>query len=210
MGRSSNSVPVLIAVLKVHKLSVPALLIRARVVLGKMTGNTWFPTPRPSLSVLAAAIDDLTEAAATAGTKVMGSVAARHAKRAVLEGVLEQLRVYVQSIARANPEYGHSIIESAGMDVKKTRGPGPRIFRAELRGVSGSVYLEVPQAGNRASYQWQYSVDGGVTWVRLPDTNTADTTVTGLKPVSTVHFRYRTVVKNVTGNWSDKISIIVR
>jgi hypothetical protein len=210
MGRSSNSVPVLIAVLKVHKLSVPALLVRARVVLGKMTGNTWFPAPRPSLSVLAAAIDDLTEAATTATTRVMGSVAARHAKRMALEGVLEVLRVYVHSIARANPEYGPAIIESAGMDVKKTRGPGPRGFRAKPGRVSGSVSLQVPQAGNRASYHWQYSVDGGVTWVRLPDTNTAHTTVTGLKPVSTVHFRYRTVVKNVTSDWSDKISILVR
>jgi hypothetical protein len=124
--------------------------------------------------------------------------------------VLEQLRVYVQSIARANLEYGHSIIESAGMDVKKTRGPGPRIFKAEFGGVSGSVYLEVPQAGDRASYQWQYSVDGGVTWVRLPDTSDADTTVTGLKPLTTVHFRYRTLVKNVTSDWSGKISILVR
>jgi hypothetical protein len=210
MGRTSNTVPRFIAVLKVHRLSAPALLARARFVLQCMTGNHWFPVPRPKLSVLQAAIAAMAEAQTTAQTRVMGGAAARNAKRRVVEGVLDQLRVYVQTIAFQNPESGPAIIESAGMDVKKTRGPGPRIFRAKRSRRSGSVDLECPKAGDRAMYYWQCSFDGGVTWVALPDTNTANTTVPGLKVGSTVHFRYRTRVKNVLGDWSQRIWIIVR
>jgi hypothetical protein len=52
--------------------------------------------------------------------------------------------------------------------------------------LSGSIVLIAPKAGNRASYEWAYSVDAGVTWILLPGTNSATTTVTGLKPGTAV------------------------
>jgi hypothetical protein len=44
------------------------------------------------------------------------------------------------------------------------------------------MIVTAPKAAERASYEWAYSLDGGVTWILLPGTNNATTTVTGLKP----------------------------
>ena len=47
------------------------------------------------------------------------------------------------------------------------------------------------------------------TWISLPFTVQANTTVSGLRPGSTVHFRYRPVTKDGAGDWSDPIAVIV-
>jgi hypothetical protein len=112
-------------------------------------------------------------------------------------------------VADATPENAASIIESAGLSVKRRRGPGGRAFVARRGPVSGSMILVAPRAGQRASYEWAYSLDGGVTWILLPGTNTATTPVTGLKPGDKVLFRYRSCVKNVWSDWSDAIAVIV-
>ncbi|HTQ48809.1 MAG TPA: hypothetical protein VMI75_38890 [Polyangiaceae bacterium] len=39
--------------------------------------------------------------------------------------------------------------------------------------------------------------------------NTADVTIEGLPPRSMVHLRYRAIVKNVAGDWSQTIAIMV-
>jgi hypothetical protein len=73
------------------------------------------------------------------------------------------------------------------------------------------VDLVAPKAGDRAGYEFQYSLDGGMTWLSLPEpfTTKASATVRGLKPGSTVHFRVRATVKGVTGDWSNSVAIIV-
>jgi hypothetical protein len=71
------------------------------------------------------------------------------------------------------------------------------------------VKLEAPSAGIRAGYEWAYSTDGMKTWVSMPFTTKATTTIFGLVPGSTVHFRYRPVTKDGVGNWSDRAAIIV-
>ena len=66
-----------------------------------------------------------------------------------------------------------------------------------------------PAAARRASYDWEYSVDGGKTWVAVPHTLQARTTVTGLPTLTTVQFRYFATVKEGEGTWSQPISILV-
>jgi len=71
------------------------------------------------------------------------------------------------------------------------------------------VRVYTPKAGDRAAYELQYSLDGGVTWINLGTFNRASATIPNLKPGTTVHIRYRTIVKGVTSDWSDPIAIIV-
>jgi hypothetical protein len=196
--------------LKLPRYRAPLLVTRAKAIVERMTGNTWFPKPLPALGVVQAAIDDLFDAEARTLTRAPDSVPARDQKRLVLVTRLESLRDYVQSIADANPEQAATIIESAGMYVKRVRGPAGRVFTATQR-LSGEVDLSAPSAGDRAAYEFKYSLDGGKTWSSLPEPFTTKTTVTvkGLKPGSTVHFRYRASVKGVIGDWSNPIAIIV-
>jgi hypothetical protein len=210
MSTSTKLPPRIIAILKLPRWQVPLLLVRTKMIVERMTGNAWFPAPVPALPLVQAAIDDLSEAEARTLTRAPDSVAARDEKRVFLRIQLEMLKVYVQGIANANPEQAGSIIESAGMYVKRGRGPAGRVFGAK-QGKSGEVDLSAPKAGDRAAYEFQYSLDGGGTWLSLPEPFTTKTTATvpDLTPGSTVHFRYRASVKGAMGDWSNVIALIV-
>jgi hypothetical protein len=187
-----------------------ALIPYVEGIIAGMTGNPTFPNPSPPLASVTTALDDLQTAEALALTRAKGAAATRNQKRATLVSLLEQLRTYVQSVADASPENGPAIIESARLAVRKTPVRAPRVFAAKLGTVSGTVTLVVPSAARRASYEWQYSTDGGKTWVDMPPTLQAKTTLGGLTALSTVDFRYRAVIKGGAQNWSAPISVVVK
>jgi hypothetical protein len=186
------------------------LITYAQAIVKAMTNNPSFPTPTPTLAALIAAIDDLQIAETAALSRVKGAVAVRNDKRAALVRLLQQLKAYVQTVADANVENGGAIIQSAALSVKKTPVLKPRIFEAVQGAVSGSAKVVAPSAGLRASYEWEYSVDGGKTWVSVPGTLQAKTTVTGLPAGSTVMFRYKAIVKTGAGDWSQPIALVVK
>ncbi len=169
-----------------------------------------FPNPTPPLASITTAINTLqnTETAALARTK--GAVATRNEARTVLVTLLQQLKGNVRATADANVENSASIIEGAGMAVKKTPVRHPRVFEALPGAVSGSAKLVAASAARRASYEWEYNLDGGKTWVTAPATLQAKTSVPGLTPGATVQFKYRAVTKTGEGDWSQAVSLIVK
>ena len=189
---------------------VQPLITYARAIVTAMTANPHFPAPGPALTVVTAAIDEL-QLAETAGlTRAKGTIAVRNEKRAALVTLLRQLKGYVQTVVDSNVETGTSIIQSAAMGVKKTVVRKPRTFAAEPGLVSGSAKLVAPSAGVRAFYEWQYSLDGGKTWMVAPATMQAKTTVPGLTPGASVQFRYRPATKSGEGDWSQPVTLIVK
>jgi hypothetical protein len=72
------------------------------------------------------------------------------------------------------------------------------------------VKLVVPSAARRASYEWQYSTDGGKTWIEIPQTLQARTTLGGLTALTTVEFRYRAVIKGGAADWSPPLTYVVK
>ena len=65
-------------------------------------------------------------------------------------------------------------------------------------------------ASRRASYEWQYSTDGGKTWLDAPSTLRAKTTIVGLPPGTTVQFRSMSVTKAGESDWSQTIALLVK
>ena len=209
MSTSTRQTPRFVVVLKLPEYDVPLLVIRARSIVERMTDNSWFPSPSPSLAVVQVAIDDLFEAETKTLTGVVGSTTARDHKRTVLVSRLQQLAAHVEAIATANPEHAGSIVESASMYLKKPGGRARNVFTAKPGRVSGEVEVFAPRMGDRASYEFQYSVDGGVTWETLRTGTKARATIKGLKPGSTVLIRHCVIDKGVAGDWSDVIAILV-
>jgi hypothetical protein len=209
MSTSLKPPPRCITVLKLPKSRVPLFISRARSIVQSMTGNSWFPSPRPTLATVQDAIEALAtaEAATHGGGQTETSI--RNDRHLDLRMLLDELRANVQSIADANPEHATAIIENAGMYVKKVRAGGRLGFRLKNGRVTGEVDAFTDQAGNRASYEWAFSLDERITWVGWLVTTRANTTITGLPLGARVWVRYRTVVKSVTGDWSDPKSIIV-
>ena len=189
---------------------VADLITYAQAIVKAMTNNASFPTPTPTLAALLAAIDDLQIAETAALSRIKGAVAVRDDKKAALVRLLQQLKGYVQTTADAAVENGGAIIQSASLAVKKTPVRKPRVFEAVQGAASGSAKLVAASAGPRSSYEWQYSIDGGKTWVSVEGTLQARTTVTGLAAGSTVMFRYKAIVKTGAGDWSPPVSLLVK
>ena len=189
---------------------VPALITYADGIVKAMTYNPSFPSPTPSVAAVTDAINQLQVAETAALARTKGAVATRNEKRAALVSLLQHLRAHVQSTADANAENAASIIQSAGIAVKKTPVRAPRVFAAKPGLVSGSVTLVTHAAARRASYDWEYSTDAGKTWVTAPSTLQAKTTVSGLTPGATVVFRYRAVTKKGEGDWSQPSALMVK
>jgi hypothetical protein len=189
--------------------SIPALISYAQGIVNRMTGNPSFPSPTPTLAAVSAAINDLQTAETAALARTKGAAAARNEKRTALVGALQQLRAHIQLVADADPTKAASIIESAGVAVRKTPTRTARAFAAKPGPVSGVAKVTAAAASRRASYEWQYSTDGGKTWVTAPATLQTKTTVAGLVPGSTVQFKYRAVTKTGEGDWSQPVSLLV-
>ena len=96
------------------------------------------------------------------------------------------------------------------MYLKKAGGPRGRTFHAQQTRLN-EIEVFAPSAGRGAAYEFQYSLDGGRTWLatRQQIMNIASVTIPGLPSHSMVHLRYRVIVKNVTGDWSQTIAIMV-
>ena len=164
----------------------------------------------PTLATLTAAIDALQTAETAALARTKGAVVTRNEKRLALVQLLQQLEGYIQAQADANLENGASIIaERRGRGEEDGGAPAARL-RREAGGVTGTAKLVAASAAHRASYEWEYSTDGGKTWVTAPATLQAKTTVTGLTAGTTVQFRYRPVTKTGEGNWTQPVSLVVK
>lgn len=203
---TKNKTPRAIATLKLPK-NTSALVTFAVGVVKAMTGNANFPSP-PSLTDLETAITALQTAETAAAARTKGAAAVRNQKKQVVVTLLEGERTYVQSVADTNPENGPGIVEGSGFALRKNPIHPPRGFTVKATG-AGAVKIVVPAAAARASYEWQYSVDGGKTWVALPGTLKAKTTLTGLTPQSTVQVRYRALTKAGEGEWSQPVTQVV-
>jgi hypothetical protein len=189
---------------------VPALINLSKAIVQKMTNNAAVPSPEPPLSDITAATNDLEVAEAGALARTKGAATARNQKRAVLVTKLEQLKGSVQKAADANPEGAAALIQSTGMSVKKVPLHKKRVFAATPGPVSGTVKLVAESAARRASYEWQYSTDGGKSWLTAPSTLQAKTSVAGFQPGASVTFRYRAVTKTGEGDWSQPIAIVIK
>jgi hypothetical protein len=163
----------------------------------------------PTLAAVTAATSELQAAETAALSRAKGTATVRNEKRGALVVLLAQLKAYIQAQADAAPENGASIIQSAGIGTRKTMPRRPRVFGAKRGAVSGTAHLVAPQAARRASYEWQYSTDGGKTWIAMPPTLQANASVSGLQAGSTVQFRYRSVTKGGPTDWSPSVSLSV-
>jgi hypothetical protein len=197
-----------LAVLDLPK-RINVLITYADNVVKMMTGNAYYPSPSPALTVVSAAITDLQNAETATLSRLKGAAATRNAKRAALVSLLQQLRTYVQTIVDGNEENAPAMIQSSGLAVKKTAVRKPRVFAALAGANSGTVKLVAPSAGRRVSYAWQYSTDGK-TWIDMALTLQVKATLTGQTPGAVLQFRYCSVSKTGQTDWSAPVTLTVK
>jgi hypothetical protein len=189
--------------------TVPELIGVARAILVAMTGNGLFPRPAPSLAKVGAAIAALEAAEVEKLSRRIGTAAARNDKRKALVALLMRLKAYVQGVADDDPDRAAAIIGSAGMNVKAARVPAKPTVDAKAGRTPGSVRLIVRAVAKDASYEWEWSTDGGVTWRSAPVTLQAKTVLRGLPRETKCWFRFRATTRSGTRDWSDPVAFAV-
>jgi hypothetical protein len=133
----------------------------------------------------------------------------RNAALKVLKIDLSNERAYVELRANADPANASKIADAAGMSLHKPRARTKAPLAAKAGTVSGVVHLTALHAAGAKANEWQYSADAGKTWVDLPSTTKAATTVTNLTPGTTVQFRQRAVTKSGVSDWSLPVPHVV-
>jgi hypothetical protein len=155
-------------------------------------------------------LDELQSKAANKGRI---ETTARNAQWRSLQKSLRAFAGGVQGLCDGAPDAAHAeaIASAAALDTKLPTVHVMTDPRAKVLG-NGAVRLygrrPVPRRGG-AFYEWVMSSDGGKTWSPVATTNTAKTLVSGLTPATTVTFRYRTTLKNVTSDWSQMLAVLV-
>ena len=204
------------AVLGLQKENFPDLLARAKAIYNGLSGNpTLFVTPNPSLATLEARIQAFDQAQQTAGTRAKGAAPARDLKAGELITSLETARAYVQELVDGSPEQASVLIEAAGMTVAQGREYSKPLLQATQRQPQSPVHV-IANVGaltahtqRRIYFNWQYSGDGGKTWITLPSTPQGDTYVTDLTPMETYSFRVSVTDSKGPGAWSQAVALLV-
>ena len=188
---------------------VALLILFVQHVVQAMTNNPWFVSLAALVTQTSTDLTALQAAQATALSKAKGAVEARNDKLKVVKDDLLLLKSGVQTVINQNPGQAATIIESAGMFQKQVTLPNKPNLAAKMAPVTPGEVLVRAKAVKGASYEWQYSPDGGKTWIAMGTTTVANTSVLGMTAGTTLLFRFRTTVKKTTSDWSPTISFFV-
>jgi hypothetical protein len=188
--------------------SVPAVIVRSTTIGNAIAASpTTFTAPNPPLAKLTTAINAATaaEAAFKAHT---GTRADRDAAVTALIALMQQVHAYVQGLATADPANAATIAQDAAMTLRK-KGSHTKSDLAVHQKVSGVVQVVAKAGTGSRAHEWQYSTDGGKTWIDAPATTKASTTITGLQVGVAVSYRHRAITKAGPGDWSQPVVALV-
>ena len=183
-------------------------IFQAEFIANCLANDPIYAESTPPLATFEAHVALLHQAAQNVYTRALGSVEARTAALVTVQTDLHALCAFVQRLAEASPDAGPAIVENAGMSVKNATGPVKSGFVVKQGKVSGTARMIARAEGTRASYEWQYSEDGE-TWISLEPTVRASQDVAGLVPGKVYFFRYQSLTRAGTGDWSQVVSLRV-
>jgi hypothetical protein len=207
---TTNNTPKVHVVLKKPR-TVTGIISMAQAIEAAMSANaTTFPSPTPTMVQFMSDISALITAESAARTRAKGAAQTRNAKLLVVVTDMNQERAYVEAVANANPGTAAAIAASAGLELRKVSVRSKNDVNVKQSSTSGSVDVTA-KVGNlkRSSHEWEYSTDGGKTWVAVTPTTQAKTTITGLVPATTVLVRTRAIAPTGPTAWTDPASLLV-
>ena len=182
---------------------------RCRVVVKGMTGNTYFPSPSPTLAVFIADIDALEEAVVNA--ELSRSATIRDALLKIVMADVKRLVKYVQLIANANPDNAEVIINSSGFYIKRVGYAGVPANKYKVLSLeTGRVILTSLTNKPKYPYIWEVSTNG-TDWTILMASRTSGAECETLTSGQLYYFRYRIVGENNKLSMpSDVVSCMVK
>jgi len=205
------------AILAISPDNFPQLEVRATAVHDGLEADpTLFTNPIPSLAVLANRLSLFSKAQQTAvTTHAKADYLDRNAKAISLLTGLESERAYVQELADTHPADAEIIIAKGGMVVAQVSSYHKPLLRMRQQKpgwpveVLAHVAMLTENTVGAVFFNWQYTSDGGATWITLPPTTRGRTEVDGLTPLSTYGFRVAVTDAKGTGIWGQMVTFVV-
>jgi hypothetical protein len=202
-----QTVTAISVVLNLNSKSVSDVLSRGTAIVTAMSANAGvFKAPTPALSVVTTHLDALSAAEAALKTRTGTREDRDTALQLVIED-LHQLHAYVQQLANASPSEAANIAADASMSVRKST-TRHKSDLATSQKVSGIVNVTAKAAVGARAYEWEYSTDGGKTWIGVPPTTQAKVAIPNLQPGTTATFRHRAVTKSGPTDWSVVTAVV--
>jgi hypothetical protein len=181
---------------------------RATAIVTAMSANSGtFKAPTVAFATVTGHVSGLgsAEAAFKAHT---GTKADRDTQYKLVVEDCNLLHAYVQTLASASPSEASTIAADAAMTLRKS-GSRHKNDLATSQEVSSTVKVVAKATLGGRSYEWQYSTDGGKTWVSVPPTTKASVSIPNLQPGVMTMFRQRAVTKSGPTDWSNPVSTLV-
>jgi hypothetical protein len=180
-------------------------------IAGSLKDNASFANVSPSAAAFQAAADKLAADNAAAKGGGPAATAARDAKRAEVELMLNTLVVNVQATvntAGVDAAGAIAMILSTGLSIKKARVVNKPPLAARHGKVSGDVRLIARAVAKSAVYFWSYSMDQN-SWTNVPETMKSGTTISGLTPGQVYYFRFQARTRKGLGDYSDVVKLVM-
>ncbi len=185
------------AALKMNALTPDGKVNKAQAVVASIqAATTYFPAnglPIP-LASITASINNLHNAIYSASNGVAGGVSNMHDKEKILLSQCNLLRAYVEMVAHASLD-PKTVIEAAGMQAVISAGYSAVTELTITALGNGAMQVSVPRNTGEAAFIYQYSTDGGTTWLELNYSKLATITLNNQTPATVLHFRYAPISK---------------
>lgn len=176
-----------------------SVVIQARNIKTKITGNTWVTFTTLEISNLGTEIN----------TYEYAHGAAKDVAYNALNTTLKAYLVRIQAASDALTDGNQIVlIQSTGCIVQGVGGSHEQVFDGFQGVATGSIVLTGPAAHGHAFHEWWYSANGTV-WVRIQGTVEANTLVTGLPVGQFAFFRHQIIDSTGGTGMSDTIQRMV-
>jgi hypothetical protein len=200
-----------VVALGLSKESAVTVTSLARHYVDCMTGNTYFPSPLPSLSTISAQIAVVLSKYNLSLTKARGSSEALETELRKLRIMLKLLAAYVENIARENDVgLAGAIILGSGMNIKNAAGRLNNTFEVKAGDAPGTAKIST-RAQYDSVYLFHMTTDpnNATSWETIHISNRVKFIKSGLQIGIRYYFRVAVITKGEQGNWSPVVSIIL-
>jgi hypothetical protein len=190
------------------RFSVSQLLSQANTIIASLTDFPEIPTPTPTIAVLQAAVDDLTDAesAAEVGGKQQKEI--RDQKADALIALLKQEAAYVSMIADGDV----AVMLGAGFRITKIPspiGPLPKPVKFAVSSPQkGWLQLSLKAVYGAKNYQYEFKKVGDAQWTILASTR-AKVIIQDLESAKEYVARVLPVGASEERTYSDEITAVV-
>ena len=187
---------------------VPALISEGRHVVKSTKASQKLQAVWPAADKLNTDLDTLQASEAAAKKGGEGAVDQRNLDEGVVRTDFELVKAGVLAAAAADPTNAAVIVAESGLNEKK-KSNRKKTKPDVLFPGGGQAHVFVKSVKRGASYEWQISSDGGLTWVAAGTTTRADQISSGLTAGATYKVRWKTTIGRATSDWSQVFTFMM-